>query len=85
MQFKIDQDERGLCPRCKNAQIIKYTDGSFTIDCSEFGLIKKPVESCTAYNDPKTPSEWDMRQIAWIINSDKKGNFIGFIKPKKDE
>lgn len=39
--------------------------------------VRFPVERCTAFDDARTPSLWEMKEIAWEVKSRNRGP-IGF-------
>ncbi len=41
------------------------------------------VIECNRYVDRKQPSLWDMRQIAWVLDTDSKRQRIGFIRSRE--
>jgi hypothetical protein len=43
------------------------------------------VVECNEYEDRSQPSLWDMRQIAWVLQTDSRRQRIGFIRAKQWE
>lgn len=43
------------------------------------------VVECNQYHDRALPSLWDMRQIAWVLQTDSKRQKIGFMRAKEWE
>lgn len=49
------------------------------------GDVQMRVVECSRYIDRSQPSLWDMRQIAWILQTDSKRQKIGFLRVKEWE
>lgn len=45
-------------------------------------IIEEPIAECSEYQDASHPSLSAMREIAWIVNADKKTGKAGFLSPK---
>ena len=43
------------------------------------------VVECSRYADRSRPSLWDMRQIAWVLQTDSKRQKKGFLRAKEWE
>lgn len=90
MPFKIQRTRgAGLCPTCRNAQIVEHANSRATTLChsrDSFGgrPVLRPVTACSDYDDASTPAEWELQKIAWTVTTDKSGQAIGFKPPSKD-
>lgn len=77
-----------LCRTCRSSHI--YTDSlgehkictTSVIDTSI--VIRGAVTTCNEYSDKSTPRLHQLKEIAWIVNADKKGQIIGFLPPPED-
>jgi hypothetical protein len=87
--FKLQPTAETLCKTCRFGIMAQHPDTTFVVSCSKMGdfgkIIKKPVATCTGYENKNEPTEWDLRQTAWDIKVSSKGGFIGFSPPAKDE
>ena len=53
------------------------------------GYIQREVEmrvvECNVYSDRAQPSLWDMRKIAWVLDTDSRRTRIGFLRAQEWE
>jgi len=47
--------------------------------------LARAVVECNRYVDRNQPSLWDMRQIAWVLDTDPKRQRMGFIRANEWE
>ena len=47
--------------------------------------LKTRVVECNRYVDRSAPSLWEMKQIAWVLNTESKREAIGFVRAKEWE
>lgn len=81
-------DDPSLCVTCENSIIWTDQRGEH-IRCNastfiDFTIAGK-VTDCNRYEDKTKPTRRDYEKIAWVINADRHGKILGFIKPKKEE
>jgi hypothetical protein len=80
--------EPRLCDTCRSGLV---TRGAAESDEQVFCMMIKgqpvgrPVVECNRYVNRTLPSLWDMRQIAWVLETDSKRQRIGFIRAKEWE
>ena len=76
-------DGKRLCDSCQNGLVAKTANGTELVQCGIFrrGIFSKIVE-CTDYKDMKDKDEYELEQIAWILEV-KNGKTIGFQPPKR--
>lgn len=87
-----------LCKTCRNAQVMRGLNLQEELHChATYYRPKKiefPVETCSAYDDKRVPSLWQMEKIAWEVVSRSRGpvgfaggmtNEIIIRPPKSDE
>lgn len=72
---------RSICATCRFAQNIRGIQMQQDSFCLRLGSmpvrIGYPVEQCNGYEDKRTPSIYDMQQIAWSVTSRQRGP-VGF-------
>ncbi|MBL8228016.1 MAG: hypothetical protein JNL98_06050 [Bryobacterales bacterium] len=70
-----------LCDSCGNSVVMRGpADGQEQVFCSEIrGHVTMRVTECSRYEDRGKPSLWDMRSIAWVLDTDSKRQRIGFL------
>lgn len=76
-----------LCDTCQSGLVRKgAAESDERIYCliMERNLETRVVE-CSRYVDRAQPSLWEMKQIAWVLNTDSKREAIGFIRAKEWE
>ncbi len=83
MRFKVHASTaEGLCRSCSRAHYRKDVRGRELLLCRATGdvphRILTPIVECRDYEKHGEPPLWELRQIAWTLCSDKKGNLIGF-------
>jgi hypothetical protein len=77
---------KSLCLSCSHAH--SYTDsrGDHSIcTAARNYVVRGKVNECNLYTDAALPSLWDLRNIAWTLDTDKNTNKVGFSPPKRDE
>lgn len=89
MLIKVRHDKRSiLCNTCSYGQVMEYASGRIDVICNESSpgiRLPQAVVKCSAYVDKATTSEYDLKQIAWTIRTDKSGKVLGFAPPKKSD
>lgn len=83
--MRIRDEPENLCDRCKYAQVIvRQGTNRKLYDCSATSFRGRalPVEQCSEFMHKQQVTLSEMKDIAWLILTDKK-NAIGFIDPKK--
>jgi len=71
-----------LCDTCQSGVVRRGApDSDEEIFCTitQHRLARAVVE-CNRYVNRNLPSLWDMRQIAWVLDSDSRRERIGFIR-----
>lgn len=77
-----------LCLSCRAALHVRAAQSSneFLL-CSASGnppmRLREPVGQCSHYQDKSKPSLYDMREVAWLVMTDKGGRSIGFLSPEE--
>jgi len=80
MKVKFHWEDRGLCASCRYASLAETSNGGFLIECDWFSRhIREPIVHCSKHSDRSIPSLSDMRNTAWILQTDEKKKVIGFI------
>ena len=77
----------GICGSCRNGMVKEDDRGDRQTFCSSLMKplrIFRPVVRCTDYEERTRESEHDMRQIAWVLRTDKRGK-VGFAPPEKKD
>ena len=87
MRFKLHPtpSANGICVTCSHGQVMAFEHGEDMTVCNYLMTpyrIRRPVLQCTSYTDRTHDDESEMRKIAWIIRTDKRGQ-LGFQAPKK--
>jgi hypothetical protein len=76
-----------LCDTCQYGVVRRgapESDEEIFCTLTEQRLARAVVE-CNRYLDRTLPSLWDMRQIAWVLDTDSKRQRIGFIRAREWE
>ncbi len=90
MVVKVKDGTRGsksLCTSCHYSHIIKGTSDSQELTiCAKLnswqgGVVPFRIVDCNEYSDKAMPALSDMRQLAWVLSTDKQKKF-GFQSPK---
>lgn len=79
--FKIQADRKTLCESCDAGIVTEAADNVVRAWCGQRGTpIRVPnmIEKCSSYKQKGEPSLYDLKEIAWMLITDKKGNKIGF-------
>ena len=76
-----------LCDSCQSGVVRR---GASESDEEVYCTITKRkttmrVIECSRYVNCSQPSLWDMRQIAWVLQTDSKRQKIGFLRAKEWE
>jgi len=76
-----------LCDTCRSGVVRRgAAESNEEIYCT---LIERKVTmrviECSRYVDRSRPSLWDMREIAWVLQTDSKRQKIGFLRAKEWE
>lgn len=76
--------ESSKCLSCRNATAITRPNG-IMVYCSQLydKEVAQPVLECSTYSDRRTPDEREFQKSAWILNTNKSGEVIGFLNPKE--
>lgn len=82
-----DLSSPALCHSCRKATIIKGE--SYKHEVVICGALNHPgdritfkVTSCSVYDNKNSVSLYEMRQIAWVLQTDEKKRQIGFVPIK---
>lgn len=70
------QGSHSLCETCRRSHFIRGINMQSAVYCLMARPpmpIKFPVAQCAYYDDKRTPSLYDMQQIAWSVTSRKRG------------
>jgi hypothetical protein len=79
----ISDKNKKLFGKCSSCKCFMFAESEYSIWYArcvafEIGLShKEPIVNCSAYSEIGTMTMWDMKQIATIIDIDKKT--VGFI------
>jgi len=92
MRLRVLKDgtrpEKRLCDSCYYSQIIKgHQQGQELVFCDKSGMNKLPlpfpVVECNAYSKKGEMSEYEAKEIGWVLEV-TKGVALGFKPPKKE-
>lgn len=77
------QGQTNLCKTCRDAHITRDRNNQEITVCNtgRARLIKAPIAECNRYDNEALPSLYDLKAIAWVVNTDKKTNKVGFLSP----
>jgi len=79
-KLKLQHDYTGLCGSCRYASLAETKNGRLLIECDWFDRnIREPIVRCSKHSDLRNPGLSDMRNTAWILQTDQKKKVIGFI------
>lgn len=72
-----------LCKTCRDSHITRDRNNQEVTICNSgrARLITSPIAECNRYDDESLPSLYDLRQIAWTVETDKKTKQVGFLSP----
>jgi hypothetical protein len=76
-----------LCDSCERGIVRRgASDSDEEVHCiiTRKQVVTRVVE-CSRYVDASKPSLWDMRQIAWVLQTDSRRQKIGFMKAREWE
>lgn len=86
MSFKIQQNfTNGLCDNCSQFFAFVDSKNNMRASCNNTmpaTRLKNPVVRCSDFIDKRAPSLYEMRQIAWVLETNEKQEAVGFVKPK---
>jgi len=70
-----------MCDSCQSGVVRKgASESDEHIFCTHINCgVEIRVVECNQYQDRSQPSLWDMRQIAWVLQTDSKRQRIGFM------
>src|SRR5262245_4442228 len=76
-----------LCDTCDSGVVRKgASDSDEAVYCRiTKGELNTRVVECSRYVNRSQPSLWDMRQTAWVLQTDSKRQKIGFLRAKEWE
>ena len=82
-----DETQHDLCRTCQHSTIYTDAHGRESKVCSELpsghGRVLAEIVKCNGYAAKNTMDEWDMKQIAWVIEINPKNReYVGFRPPK---
>lgn len=84
----VDTTQPSLCLSCRAAlQVRGVRPSDERVFCMKVVSNNGPmamgyVSQCSAYDDSRVPSRWDMEQIAWILTT-SPGRKVGFLSPEQ--
>jgi hypothetical protein len=83
MKIKIEggtaSHGENLCVDCRWHQSAESESGKIFAKCNLLETrLFEPVVRCKSYDNINTPSLYDMKELAWIINPDGHKNPVGF-------
>ena len=89
MKFTLQPNkiDVGLCSDCKNATVYVPKRGNPTVHCTAMRAKYIPggVTDCNVYTEKGVMEMWEMRELAWVLETTKRGKLIGFKPPSKDD
>lgn len=79
-----------LCDTCTHGQRTDAADGEIARWCHNiYPTVRVPrvVSECSGYDFRYSDIPHSMKEVAWVIDVNKKAQFVGFRppKPKKDD
>lgn len=81
--------DKRLCDTCRSSTVLKGPQqGQEKVYCAQLGLnsaFETPfhVVECSGYNPKGSISEWEAKQIGWVLEVNG-GKIMGFKPPKKE-
>jgi len=83
---RSDQAPR-LCDTCQSGVVRRgAAESDEHIYCNFIRReVRMRVVECNAYSDRSQPSLWDLRQMAWVLDTDSKRQQIGFLRVQEWE
>lgn len=83
---RSDQAPR-LCDTCQSGVVRRgAAESDEHIYCNFIRReVRMRVVECNAYSDRSQPSLWDLRQMAWVLDTDSKRQQIGFLRAQEWE
>ena len=76
-----------LCATCRHGTVIDFSAETAPdiVHCSQISeRIRFPVYKCTDYDHKLSKDLWELKEEAWIIDTNSRSKFLGFAKPKSD-
>ena len=72
-----------LCKTCTFSTCATFDDNTRAVYCSQLDTrLSKRVSECNRYKKKGEPTVWDMKEIAWVLRTEKSGRAIGFARPR---
>lgn len=74
-----------LCQSCRWATVME-TRNTQLVYCGVIDRsspLPQPVVSCSNHDDKSTPTRQDYEKSAWILNTSRSGEVIGFVNPRQ--
>ena len=87
MRLKIVEFPKTLCESCTEGQVTDFADGTRKVWCDNGmapHLIDRPVQRCSGYSQKGKMTEYQAREIGWVLESRKSVGFQ-WTPPKKKE
>lgn len=91
-RFRVQNGTRSLlaprlCDTCNSGIVRKgASESEEEVFCQVTNQrVETRVVECNRYNDRAKPSLWEMRQIAWVLQTDSRREKIGFLRAKEWE
>ena len=82
----VSDGQTSLCTTCRSATIIRGTRLSDEIVACGKRMISDritfAVASCAGYSDRRSPSLYDLEDVAWVLRSDARTKKIGFVRAR---
>lgn len=77
--------QTNLCKTCRESMITRDRNNHEVTLClySRVRQITAPIAECNKYDNMSMPSLYDLKQIAWSVETDKKSSKIGFYSPEE--
>jgi hypothetical protein len=92
MHLKVQDGTRSvmaprLCDSCQSGMVYRgAADSNERVYCRQMERhLQIGVVECSSYRNRKEPDLYDMRQIAWVLDLDRKRQRIGFTPVKEWE
>jgi len=82
MRITVKEFNKGLCARCRSGAFIRSERGRTRFECERFNHVPPGIiEECTGFSDKNVMTEYQMKEVAWILTIDPKSKKIGFMSP----
>jgi hypothetical protein len=74
--------EKSLCSKCEHGMIVNTSTKTYR-HCKLLETnINEVVESCSAFSQKGALSLWQMKEVAWVLEVNKRTRKVGFSPPK---